>query len=90
MIEVGAVHLPDTLRYRTTVDSTGMFTLGHIPRGSYHIFAYIDADGDNRYDPAKEIGDEKYVRVAGKPVEVEFLLPVPAGSPKLEGNGAHQ
>ncbi|HEU5357525.1 MAG TPA: Ig-like domain-containing protein [Gemmatimonadales bacterium] len=43
---VEAVLAPDSLVYRSASDSTGRFSFGPLPRGRYHIYAYIDQNHD--------------------------------------------
>ncbi len=47
---VEAVLLPDSLIYVTHADSTGEFSLTHLPSGDYTLFATIDNNTSNRRD----------------------------------------
>jgi len=48
---IEAVLLPDSLAYRTSIDSTGRFVLGPIPAGEYLVYGVLDQNGDNRRQP---------------------------------------
>lgn len=48
---IEAVLLPDSLGYRTSIDSTGRFVLGPIPAGEYLVYGVLDQNGDNRRQP---------------------------------------
>ena len=48
---IEAISLPDSIIYVTRTDSTGRFTLAHLPPGSYAFRAWIDANNDRDLDP---------------------------------------
>ena len=48
---VEAILLPDSLPYRTTADSVGVFALGPLPAGEYLVYAVIDENNDARRQP---------------------------------------
>lgn len=45
---IDAIHLPDSLTYRTIADSTGRFRLDRLPGGYYIVRATIDQNHDHR------------------------------------------
>lgn len=48
---IEATHLPDSLVYRTLADSSGRFTLGPVPAGTWLVAAAIDQSRNQRRDP---------------------------------------
>jgi Bacterial Ig-like domain len=48
---IEAILLPDSLGYRTSIDSTGRFVLDPIPPGEYLVYGVLDQNGDNRRQP---------------------------------------
>ncbi len=48
---VEAVLLPDTLKYRTSADSTGRFALGPLPDGDFLVYGVLDANKNRRREP---------------------------------------
>lgn len=48
---VEAVLLPDSLVYTTLPDSIGEFVLTALPRGTYHVSAALDGNGNRRREP---------------------------------------
>src|SRR5262249_46328236 len=47
---VEGVLLPDTLKYRTSTDSTGRFELGPLPDGTFIVYGVLDANKNRRRD----------------------------------------
>ena len=47
---VEAIMLPDSARYATTADSSGVFALTHMPPGQFLLKSYVDADRDGLHD----------------------------------------
>jgi len=48
---VEAVLLPDSLPYRTLVDSAGSFSLAGVPPGGYLVYGVLDQNNNRRRDP---------------------------------------
>ncbi|HEY4101973.1 MAG TPA: carboxypeptidase-like regulatory domain-containing protein [Gemmatimonadales bacterium] len=46
---VDAIHLPDSLHYRTIADSTGRFVMQRLPDGIFLVRAVIDQNQDHRW-----------------------------------------
>lgn len=53
---VEAMLLPDSLRYRTTADSSGAFSFGPLPEGEYVVAGALDQNHNNKLDP-REVFD---------------------------------
>lgn len=64
---VEAIHLPDSLGYRTVTDSLGRFELGPVPAGEYLVYGVQDQN-TNRLRESRELYDS--VRVAAGRAEV--------------------
>ncbi|HEX7025447.1 MAG TPA: Ig-like domain-containing protein [Gemmatimonadales bacterium] len=71
---VEALHLPDSLSYRSTTDSLGRFSLGPIPAGEYLVYGVLDKNTDHRRQP-REAFDS--LRVAAGRVTVGELWAFP-------------
>jgi hypothetical protein len=67
---VEAIHLPDSLGYRTVSDSLGRFDMGPVPEGEYLVYAVQDQN-TNRLRESREAFDS--VRVAAGHPEVGEL-----------------
>ncbi len=48
---IEAVHLPDSLSYRTMADSNGRFRFGPLPKGEYLVYGVLDQNNNLRRDP---------------------------------------
>lgn len=47
----------DSLVYRSTADSAGMFRFGPLPSGDYTVYAVLDANRNRRRDPREAYGE---------------------------------
>jgi hypothetical protein len=72
-----AVHLPDSLRYRATVDAEGAWTLDHLPRGRWRVRAFVDTRRDGLYDPPEDVGTEIGRVLTGDSLRVDLQIPDP-------------
>ncbi len=59
---IEAVLLPDSMAYRSSIDSTGRFALGPIPAGEYLVYGVLDLNNDTRRQPREPFDS---IRVAG-------------------------
>ena len=60
---VQAIMLPDSLRYATEADSSGAFTITHLPPGQFLVRALIDANRNNALD-VRELFDSLTITLA--------------------------
>lgn len=60
---VEAMSLPDSAIWSTTADSTGLFSIGHMPAGTYLLQALVDQNR-NRIVDARELFDSITVTLA--------------------------
>ena len=60
---VQAIMLPDSLQYATEADSSGTFTITHLPPGQFLIRALIDANRNNGLD-GRELFDSITITLA--------------------------
>ena len=64
---VEAIHLPDSLGYRTVSDSVGRFDMGPVPEGEYLVYAVQDQNA-NRLRESRESYDSVRVAAGGSDV----------------------
>ncbi len=76
-----ATHLPDSLVYRVATGGDRSFRLSHLPWGRYHFLAYVDVDGDGRYEPHTDPWVEELGELGSEIVEIELEWK----RPNLEG-----
>lgn len=84
---VEAIHLPDSLVYRSSTDSTGRFRLGPLPDGEYLVWGTIDGNGNRRRD-AREAWDTVRLAVGRDSVGEIWAFPRDTMPPRLEQAGA--
>jgi Bacterial Ig-like domain len=70
---VEATSLPDSVVYITVADSSGLFTVGPLPAGSYTVKAYIDQNTNRALD-RNEAWDSVVTRTSPAGVETNLEL----------------
>jgi hypothetical protein len=60
---VQAIMLPDSLQYATEADSSGAFTIMHLPPGQFLVRAFVDANRNNGLD-SRELFDSLTITLA--------------------------
>lgn len=79
---VEAVLAPDTLVYRSASDSTGRFSFGPLPKGTYAVYAYVDQNHDLKrqyreaWDSTSATADRDSVRLAPFWLAIRDTLPL--------------
>jgi hypothetical protein len=66
---VEAIHLPDSLAYKTVSDSLGRFELGPVPEGEYLVYGVVDQN-TNRLREPREAFDSNRVAQGGPVGEI--------------------
>ena len=72
-----------TLRWTTRADSTGRFLLRDLPAGSYHLRAWVDANGNRTID-ARELFDSVTVALATRADAELYAFVHDTVGPRLE------
>ena len=78
-----AVLEPDSLVYRSATDSTGGFSFGPLPRGTYLVFATIDQNRNQRRDRREAFDSARVAADSGRVPEL-WLFPHDSAPPKLQ------
>ncbi|MEO8199449.1 MAG: Ig-like domain-containing protein [Gemmatimonadota bacterium] len=81
MIE--AILLPDSLPYRTLTDSSGSFSFGPLPRGTYLVYGVIDQNKNLRRE-SRDNWDSVRVQPDSEQVAVLWAAPHDTLGPRLQ------
>lgn len=64
--------------YLVQTDSSGIFNVDHVRNGNYRIIAFVDANGDSRFEPAAEqlfIPEDSSIYISGSRPDTLKLFP---------------